>query len=331
MDRSVWSGFLTIIAICVATAGSGYAAGREADNWPTKPVRLVVPFAPGGSGDIVARLLAPSLSDQLGQRFIADNRPGAAGNIGVEIAARAQPDGHTILVGNVSTNTINPTTYGSVLKVDPVKELTGVTMIASFPVVLVSRVGFAPNSLKELIAYALAKPGELNYTVSMGSATHLDWLDLMSRTGMKMVHLPSKGAGSVPTSVISGEADIGFMQTATAIPQIKAGRVKPFVIIARKRVPDLPQVPTMAEAGFPGIGSELWVGLFVPAKTPRPIIDKLYATVNQIMQGQPLQELFAKTQVPIALSKSPREFQEFVNAETKRWARIVKDTRFHAE
>jgi tripartite-type tricarboxylate transporter receptor subunit TctC len=328
MHKSFWRSFLLSIAVSISVAATGYAAEPKSPDWPTRPVRMVVPFAPGGSGDIIARVLAPALSDQLGQRFIADNRPGAAGNIGVEIAARAQPDGYTILVGNVSTNTINPTTYASVLTVDAVKELTGVTMVASFPLVLVSRIAFPPNNMKELIAHALAKPGELNYTLSMGSATHLDWLDLMSRTGMKMVHLPSKGAGAAITDVISGEADIAFTQIATAIPQIKTGRLKPFVTISRNRLPDLPDVPNMAEAGFPGIGSELWVGIFVPAKTPRAIVEKLYAAVIHVVQSKQIQAVFAKTQVPVALSKSPKEFQQFVDAEVKRWARIVKETNF---
>lgn len=328
MIGRLWRAFSLFIVLYAAMVGSGYAAEREAQDWPKRPVRLVVPFAPGGSGDIVARILAPALSEQLGQRFIVDNRPGAAGNIGVEIVARAQSDGYTILVGNVSTNTINPTTYASVLTFDPAKALTGVALVASIPSVLVSGAGFPPKNLKELLAYVLARPGQLNYMLTIGSAGHLGMLDFASRTGMKMENIPSKGAGFAVAGVLAGEIQITFLNAATAMPHIKTGQMKGFVTTAQQRLPDSPDIPTMAEAGFPGVGGELWIGVFVPAKTARATIDKLHAAVTQVAQRQQVQETFAKARVPIALSQSPEEFQKFVRAQIKHWARVIKDTNF---
>ncbi len=318
------SRLLLFFVSCALFAFTGNVRGAAKDiDWPTRPVRLLVPAMPGGSQDIVARLLAPELSEQLGERFIVDNRSGASGNIGMEIAARAQPDGYTLFVGNVSNTTINPTIFASVLRFDPVNDLKGVTMVASFPVVIFARVAFPPNTFKELVAYSLARPGGFTYVVNRGSTTHLDWLELMSRTGIKMVHLPSKSVSAATTEVISGEADVGFANIATALPHIRTGRLKGFASFASRRLPELPDVPTLAEVGYPGIGSEIWNGIFVPAKTPDAIVDKLYRALVRAVQSK--QATFAQAQVPIALSNSPPQFQEFVRAEAKRFARIIKD------
>ena len=301
------------------------ARAAPALDWPTKPIRAVVPFAPGGGNDIVARILAPALGELLGQQMVVDNRPGAAGNIGTELVARAQPDGYTIVVGNVSTNAINATGYASVLKFDPVRDLIGVTLLARIPNVLVAGTAFPPNNMKELIEYAKARPGQLNYSNPVGAYSHLDMLDLLKKAGVQMVNIPSKGAGSSFAAIISGEIHCSFLNAATVMPQVKGGRMKAFVTTAQKRLADLPDVPTMAEAGFPGTGSELWIGYFAPAKTPRAVIDKLHAAVVQAAQRPQTQEAFAKTQVPMAISRSPAEFQAFVHAEVARWARIIKE------
>ena len=309
----------------VRAAGFHRVAVASSQEYPSKPVRFVVPFAPGGGNDIVGRIMASVLSEELGQQFVVDNRPGAAGNIGVEIVARAQPDGHTVLVGNVSTNAINPSGFASVLTFDPVKDLTGVTLLASIPNVLVSGAAFPPNNIRELIEYAKARPGQLNYSNPIGAYSHLDMLEFTSKAGMRMVNVPSKGAGSSFASIIGGEIHCSFLNAATVTPQIKGGRMKGFVTTARQRLGELPEVPTMAEAGFPGVGSELWIGLFVPARTPPTIIDKLHSAVAQATQRPAVRDAFTKSGVPMAVSKSPQEFQTFVNGEIKRWARIIKD------
>ncbi len=315
------------VALLIASAllASPLNAAERATDWPTKPVRLIVPFAPGGATDIVARVMAQGLAEVLGQQFVVDNRSGASGNIGVEMAVRSLPDGYTVLINNVSTGAINPIAFAKTLKYDSTKELTGVALLASIPNLLVAGANFPPNTLKELIEYAKARPGQLNYSNPIGAYSHLDMLEFMSKAGIQMVNVPSKGAGSSFAPVIAGEIHFSFLNAATVTPQVKAGRMKAFVTTAKKRLPELPDVPTMAEAGFPGMGSVNWNGFFVPAKTPRAIIDKLAVATAQVLQRPAVQEAFAKAGVPLTPSASPEEFQEFVRAEQKRWARIIKE------
>jgi len=297
----------------------------QAQDWPRRPVRMVVPFTAGGGNDISARLIAQPLTEELGQQFIIDNRPGAAGNIGMEIVARSQPDGYTIVVGNVSTNAINPTGFKSVLKFDPANDLAAVTLISRIPNLLVSGAGFPPNSMKELIEYAKARPGQLNYSSPLGGYSHMDMLDFNAKAGLKMVNIPSRGAGASFAAIIAGEIHASFMNAATSTPQVKGGRMKAFATTAQKRLPDLPDVPTMAEAGFPDTGSDLWVGLFVQAKTPRAIIHKLHAAVVKVTQQPSVRDAFTKAQVPMAVSASPEEFDAYVRGEVRRWAKIIRE------
>jgi tripartite-type tricarboxylate transporter receptor subunit TctC len=313
-----------------AVSGASHAQ-QEAQVWPARPVRLIVPFALGGLTDIVARILAPALGEALGQPFVVENRPGAAGNIGVEQVVRAAPDGYTVLVGNISTNAINPTAFAATLKFDSAKDLAPVTLIASVANVLVSGAAFPPGNFKDLIEYARARPGQMNYSNPLGSYSHLDTLDLLARTGVKAVLIPSKGAGSTLTSIINGEIHFSFLNAASITPHVKGGRMKAFATTARERLPDLPEVPTMAEVGFPEVGSVQWNGFFMPARTPRAIVGKLHAATAQVVQRKPVQEAFVNSAVPITLSKSPEEFQEFVSAEIKRWARIIRDNDIRLE
>lgn len=313
------------IALYALGAGGAQAAEQSATQWPTKPVRLIVPFAPGGATDIVARIMAQGLADVLGQQFVVDNRAGASGNIGVEMAAKSLPDGYTVVINNVSTGAINPIAFASALKFDSSKELLGVALLASVPNLLVAGVNLPPNNIKELIEYARARPGQLNYSNPIGAYSHLDMLEFMSKAGINMVNVPSKGAGSSFAPVIAGEIHFSFLNAATVTPQVKAGRMKAFVTTAKARLPDLPDVPTMAEAGFPGMGSVNWNGFFVPVKTPRAIIDKLAAATTQVLQRPQTLEAFAKAGVPLTPSKSPEEFQAFVRSELIRWARIIKE------
>lgn len=316
---------IALLAAWCAAIATGLAAQIDiAQDWPKQPIRAIVPAAPGGAGDITARALAPALGDYLGQQIVIDNRAGAAGNIGVEIVAKAPPDGYTILLGNISTNAINPTGYAAVLTFDISRDLTAVTMLSRIPNLLVSGAGFPPNNMSELIEYTKARPGQLNYSNPIGGVSHLDMLEFMARAGISMVNVPSKGAGSSFAPVIAGEIHFTFSSAATVIPQVKAGRMKAFVTTAHRRIVDVPEVPTMAEAGFAGAGSEFWIGFFVPANTPRGIIARLHTAVAHVTQQQRVKESFEKARVPMAISASPEEFQEYVRAETRRWAAVIK-------
>lgn len=315
-----------VMAVILVTTGAllaGLAIAQPKPDWP-RPVRLVVPFAPGGATDIVGRILAPGLAETIGQSVLVDNRTGAAGNIAVELVARAQPDGHTVLISNVSTASVNPILFAHVLQVKPETDLTGVTLLASIPNLLVAGAAFPPATLAELIAWAKARPGQMNFSSPLGSYSHLDMLDFAARAGFSAVNIPSKGAGASLPQIMAGEIHFSIMNAATALPFVRAGKLKAYITTGAKRLPELPDVPTLAETGFPGAGSDNWNGLFVPAKTPAATVERLFAATTQAMQRDLTRDAFAKANVPILLSRSPAEFNAFVRAELKRWAKIIK-------
>ncbi|MBC7779387.1 MAG: tripartite tricarboxylate transporter substrate binding protein [Proteobacteria bacterium] len=319
-------GLLATIFVAVAAAVAfAVPSTASAQAWPTRAVRLVVPFAPGGANDIIARILSGSLAEQLGQQFIVDNRAGASGNIGTEIVARAQPDGHTVLIGNVSTNAINPTAFAGTLSFDPVKELVGVTLISRIPNLLVAAATFPPKDFKELLAYARARPGQLNYSNPIGAYSHLDMLEFLTRAGIQMVNVPTKGAGATVAAVLNGEIHFYFTNAATVTPQVLGGRMKAYATSGAQRLADLPDVPTTTELGFPEVRGEIWVGSFVPAKTPVAIIERLNAVTVEATRRPEVRAQFEKARVPVTLSRSPEEFQAYVREETARWARIIKN------
>ncbi len=310
----------------LAAALAGLAATPSAAQaYPNRPIRFLVPFPPGGANDIVARLVGPKLTEKLGQQVVVDNRPGASGGIALEIAARAQPDGHTLLVGNNTSSALVPVLYAGRIKVDAVKELTGISLLAAIPHVLITSAKLPPNTFDELIAYAKARPGQLNYTAPLGGHPHLDMLALLAATGVNMVHLPSKGAGETIPSLLRGEAHVSNTTVASVIGLIRSGQLKAHAVAADARIPELAAVPTFAEVGLKGVGSINWVGLFAPAKTPRAIIGKLHATIVEVLGEPELKETYAKRLVPLAVSASPAEFNAFVQAEMNRWVKIVKD------
>ena len=322
LTRSVLSGVLLAGAVMSNAAA---AAQPAATDYPQRPIRMVVPFAPGGATDIIARILAPKLGERLGQQFVVDNRAGAAGNIAVELVAAAQPDGYTLLVGNVSTNSINPLLFGSKLKADAMRDLAGITLLVSIPNAIVGGPKLPANTLQEAIAYIRERPGQFNYQAPLGSYSHLDMLALLAAAGIKMTHLPSRGAGETVTALLRGEILISNSNVASNIGAIRAGQIKALAVTSAQRVPELPEVPTLAEAGFPGIGSLNWNGVFAPVRTPRPVIDKLHATIVAAMREPEMQDFLAKRLLPVTLSASPREFDEYVRAEAKKWAKIIKD------
>jgi tripartite-type tricarboxylate transporter receptor subunit TctC len=296
-----------------------------AQDYPAKPVRVLVPYAPGGATDIVARILAPKLSERLKQQFVVDNRAGAAGNIAVELVATAQPDGYTLLVGNISTNSINPLLFAAKMKIDAMRDLTGVTLLASIPNVIVAGPNLPATTLQEAIAYIKERPGQFNFQAPLGSYSHLDMLALTAAAGLKMTHLPSRGAGETLPALMRGEVMITNANVASMIGSIRSGQVKALAVTSAQRLAELPEVPTLTEAGFPGIGSLNWNGIFVPAKTPKPVIDKLFAAITAAMNEPDMRDYLTKRLIPVTLAASPADFDNFVRAESKRWAKIIKD------
>lgn len=316
----------SLLAVALfAAGGTANAAQSPAQNYPERPIRLVIPFAPGGATDIIARILEPKLTKRLGQQVVVDNRAGAAGNIAVEIVAHAQPDGYTLLVGNISTNSINPILFAKRSKVNAISDLTGVTKLVAIPNFILGSPKMPANTLKEALAYAKSRPGQLNYQAPLGSYSHLDMLALTAAAGVTMVHLPSKGAGETLPALLRGDISITESNVASNIGAVRAGQVKAYAVTADKRIADLPSVPTMAEAGFPGIGSLNWNGIFAPAATPPAVIAKIYAAVIASMKELDAEGMMAKRLIPVSLSESPADFNAYVVSEMHRWQKIIKD------
>jgi tripartite-type tricarboxylate transporter receptor subunit TctC len=297
-------------------------------DYPTKPVRIVVPFAPGGGSDFIARFMAKRLSDALGQQFIVDNRPGAGGIIGIEQGIKAPPDGYTLTV-IASSYTVNPAVYP--LKFDPVADITPIVQMSQGPLLVVVNPAFKAQSLKELIAMAKAKPGSVNFaSAGQGSVIHMATELFGTMAGIKMNHVPYKGTGPALTDTIAGQTDVFFSSTATALPHVKAGKLRALAVTTAKRIPAEPAVPTVMEAGVPGYEVVLWHGLIGPKGMPKPIVDKLNAEVGKILKLQDANEQLQADGVAPA-GGSPEQFRQTIAKEIAVWKKVAKDANVKVE
>ena len=321
----------TLLALACLVAAAG-AHAQSADRYPTRPVRMVIPFAPGGASDFVGRILQPKLSEELGEQVVADNRAGAAGNIGVELAARANPDGYTMLLGNVGTMAINPSVFPK-FTVRPLRDLIGVTLVVDVPGAMAVHASVPVATVKEFINYAKARPGKLNYgSAGAGSAQRLAFEYFMDKAGINIVHIPYKGgAGPSTTALLSGEVAASMVTVVSFIPHLKSGKVKVLAVIAPNRVPQLPDTPTMAESGFPELRLGSWQGVAVPTGTPPAILNRLYSAIMKTMSDPETVRRLAMGGVNVATSKSPQEYAGFLRTQTEFWAKLVKQTGAAAE
>jgi tripartite-type tricarboxylate transporter receptor subunit TctC len=287
---------------------------------------MIIPFAPGGASDFVGRIIQPGLAEGLGQSIVIENRPGASGNIGLEAAARAAPDGYTIYLGNIGTVAINPGVFTK-LAVNPRKDFIAVTQVVDVPGVLVAHPSFTPRSVEELVAYAKANPGKINYaSPGSGSQNRLEMERLRKAAALDMVHVPYKGgAGPAVSALVAGETHLMFVTASSAMPMIKSGRLKVLAVTAPKRLEPLPEVPTMGEAGYPGFESGSWQGIFVPAGTPKEVVDRLYAVTLKTMQSPEVIQRLGHGGVEVVTSRSSAQFAEFVAAESDRWGKAAKE------
>jgi len=304
---------------------SATAFGQAA--YPSKPIKMIVPFAPGGASDFVARIISPKLGELLGTSIVIENKPGASGNIGMEAGAKAAPDGYTIYLGNIGTIAINPAVFRD-LAVNPQKDFIPISIVADVPSILIAYPSVPANTVAELVALAKAKPGELNFG-SPGSSTlnRLEMENFMKVTGVKIVHVPYKGgAGPAVLGMLGGETQVMFITLSSAITFVQAGKLKALGISTTKRIDALPQVPTMIEAGYPDMVSSSWQGVFVPAGTPRAIVDKLHAAVLATMATPEVAQRYAAGGVNVVTSKTPEAFAAYVAAETARWGKIAKES-----
>ncbi len=295
-----------------------------AQNYPDHPVRLIVPFAPGGTTDILARIVGQKLSDNLGQQVIIDSRGGAAGNLGTNLAAKAAPDGYTLLLGVISPLAINVSLYGAKLPYNPAQDFAPVSLITKVPQVISAHPSVPAHDVKQLIALAKANPGKLTFgTAGAGTSNHLVGELLNTAAGIRMVHVPYKGAGPAAVAVFSGEVDMMISAPPAVIGFVKAGRLRAIAVTSAKRSPALPDVPTMMESGLPGFEATAWYCMVAPAGTPRPIIDKVRAALVKAMETRQVrQRLLDEGAAPE--SSTPEELGAFIRAEMEKWARAVK-------
>jgi tripartite-type tricarboxylate transporter receptor subunit TctC len=308
--------FALLLSLIVVGSASGQA-------FPTKPIRFVVPFAPGGSTDTLARALGQKVSESLGQQVVIDNRTGANGNIGMEIVAKAPPDGHTIVLGYIANVAIGPSLYDK-LPFDPVRDYEPITLIATSPNVLVAHPTVAAANLKELIALAKAKPGQLNYaSASVASVGHLTGELLNNLAGMKMVHVAYKGSGQAVTDLLGGHVQLMFSGFSSVMPHIKSGKLRPLAQTGEKRSPALPEVATIAESGFPKFEATAWYGVHAPAKTPKPIVTRLNAEFVKALKMQDVRDRLGALGFEL-VGSTPEYYGNYIKTEITKWARVVK-------
>jgi tripartite-type tricarboxylate transporter receptor subunit TctC len=309
-------------AIClIASLSAAGACAQPA--YPNKPVRIVVGFAPGGGTDILARALAQQLSESLGQPVTVDNRPGAGGIIATEHVAKAAPDGYTLVVGSAAGFAINPNLMAK-LPYDPIKDFTPIGLFASLSYAMVVHPSLPARSVKELIALAKARPGELNFgSAGTGSSTQLAIEQFLIQAGVRMTHVPYKGNTPAMTALMSGEVAMVFDPVITSVPQVKAKRIRALAVTTERRSELLPDVPTVAEAGLPGYATGNWFGLFGPAQTPRPVVERMNDAINKATTSSAMRSRL-QSQGADALSGTPEDLGRHVRSELAKYAVIVK-------
>jgi len=306
----------------LCTLALAFATAASAQTYPTKPLRLVIPFPPGGSNDVVGRMIAFQLSERLGKSVVVDNQGGAGGIIGTEAVARASPDGYTLLLISVA-HAFGASMYK--LPYDPVGAFAPVSILGTGPVALCVNPKLPVSSLEDLIALAKSKPGELNYaTAGVGSFQHLSSALFKLQSGLDIVHIPFKGGGPAMADVVAGNTQIVIGSLIQMLPQINSGRLKILGIGSAKRVPALPNVPTISEAGVPGYEATNWWGIIAPAGTPKAVIDRLHKELSAVLATSETKKRF-ETEGGEAVQMSSEDFGKFIVAETAKWAKVVKE------
>ncbi len=311
-------------AVVVALLCAAGLPSADAQTYPDRPIRLIVPYPPGSStNDILGRALASRLSPLLGQQVVVDNRSGASGNVGSELVAKSTPDGYTLLIGVAGPLAVGPAVYKNLGYV-PTRDLAPIAMYAAIPYVLVVNPSVPANNIRELIALAKAKPGQLNFASSgSGGSPHLCGELFKSMAGIDIVHIPYKGAGIAMIDVLSGQIPMICTGATALAAHIKSGRLRPLGIASLKRSPQMPDLPTIAEQGLPGFDVTSWTGLLAPAKTPEPIIRKLYEAVAKVVATDDMKNFLASVGAEPALM-NPKDFGAYLKVDTERWAKVVK-------
>jgi tripartite-type tricarboxylate transporter receptor subunit TctC len=321
----------SLLRLLAVTAVLGLLAPvSHAQNYPARPVRMMVPFQAGGGSDTMGRIVSSKLSERLGQQFVVENRPGAAGSIGADIAARAPADGYTILLGSTSELVQYPNVNPKV-PYDPLRDFAPIGPVGTVPMVLVVHPSLPVKNVKDLVALAKGRPGEINYgSAGQGATTHLAVELFTLLSGVKLTHVPYKGSPQAVTDLVAGNVQVGIPTMPAALPFIKSGRVKVLGVTTAKRASNLPDVPTINEAGLKGYEAALWTGILGPAGTPPAIVNRLNSEIAAIVQLKDVQEALAR-QGAEAQTSTPAEFGQFLKTEYAKWARVVKEARIRIE
>ena len=309
-----------VVALLVASGFTASAA--NAQTYPNRPIRMVVPFAPGGGSDISARILADGLTEAVGQTLVVDNRPGAGSILGTDIVAKANPDGYTTLLGNISM-AFNTAIYKK-LPYDAVKDFIPISLVTDQPNILVAHPSLAAKSFKEFLALAAAQPGKLTYgSAGIGAGTHLAMEMLMMSRKLDLVHVPYKGTGPALTALLGNQISVFFSTYASALPHVRADRLRAYAVTSTKRTRTLPDVPTVAESGFPGYEYSTWYGFLAPAGTPRAIVEKLNKAAVGVLKSDKTRERYiAQGMEPLA--STPAEYSAYLKTEIAKWTKVVR-------
>ncbi|HEX5865062.1 MAG TPA: tripartite tricarboxylate transporter substrate binding protein [Casimicrobiaceae bacterium] len=304
------------LALCASVA--------RAQDYPSRPVRVVVPFSPGGAVDGPMRVIAQELSKRLGQQVIVDNRPGAGATIGTDVVAKAAPDGYTLLLAS-QTNAISATLYPK-LSYDPIEDFAPISLVGREPGVLVVHPSLPVKTFREFVAYVKERPGQIDYASSgNGSGQHLFVALLASMTGMKMNHVPYRGSGQATADLLGGQVQVSIPGTAGMVGHIKAGKLRALAVTGAKRSPQLPHVPTVMASGVPGYEAYVWMGLLAPKGTPAPIIDKLFRELTQVLATSEVKTYMASAGIEV-VGSTPAEFGAFFRSEKELWAKVIRET-----
>jgi tripartite-type tricarboxylate transporter receptor subunit TctC len=323
---------LGVVGLCLALTLGLTQTCAAADPYPNRAIRLIIPFAPGGASDFVGRILVQKLGDILGQQVIVDNRAGAAGNIGMEVAAKAAPDGYTLYLGNIGTLAINPAIYPN-LSVNPLKDFAPITLIANVPSALVANSDWGPRQVNDAVIKLRANPDKFNFaTPGSGSLNRLEMEIFMKSTGTRMTHVPYKGGGGpAAIGLIGGETQLMFNTMPSVKALVEGGRMQALAVTSAKRMTQWPDVPTMAELGYPDLITGSWQGILAPAKTPKEIIIKIYQAVIKVLEMPDVRERLAGGGVFPAQSGSPEEFAQFLITESQKWGYVAREVRATAD
>jgi tripartite-type tricarboxylate transporter receptor subunit TctC len=309
-----------LAAFVVAIPGAAFAQA-----WPAKPIKIIVPYPPGGTSDILARSVGQKLTESLGQPVVVENKPGATGNIGADFVAKSPPDGYTVLLADIGSLAIAPS-VSAALPFDPVKDFAPVVMVAYSPHVLAVHPSVPAANVRELVALLKGKPDSLNFAISgVGGANHLAGIDFAMRSGVKWTYIPYKGGSQAITDVMAGHAQVLFNGMLATYPSVKDGKLKAIAISSAKRFSGAPDIPTVAESGYPGFETGSWQGIVAPAGTPPEVVKKLHAAVTAVLASPEMAEKLATSGAEVR-PQSPEQFGAFIRDEKSRWAKVVKDS-----